>query len=218
MNTTDPTAASSSAITQASPATIQMAGSGNQQFGHVGTINFFMPPPLLHAAQPPTLAGPRQMRQDQYHLFVSANADFMQSSFIMPLNRALREGTTKPNMDRYAGLENEVLDELCSFPAIFANENRRYADTDEDQIAYFGYVRDIRPYETGVEIHPFLMYKFPQQRLNEVAYQLAIAGNGHLNELNRTHWALKRINITQVLASAGIYVHVPTLPTGGVSG
>lgn len=46
----------------------------------------------------------------------------------------------------------------------------------------------------------------PQQKINELRFELGIEGSSGLNELNRMHWAIKKINAVEVLREAGIPV------------
>lgn len=69
---------------------------------------------------------------------------------------------------------------------------------------------DIKVQDNGVKIYFRPLNFIPQQRLNDLAFELGIRGTTAFNELNRTHWLIKRINLIEVLKDAGISVLAPT--------
>jgi hypothetical protein len=74
----------------------------------------------------------------------------------------------------------------------------------------FGLVRDIKVLEYGIKVKPFLLCGFPQQILNEIASRIGMDNAPLWNELNETHWSIKRCNLVQALKAAGIRVLAPT--------
>ena len=58
--------------------------------------------------------------------------------------------------------------------------------------------------DNGIKVYYQLLNAIPQQKLNELIYELGIQGNTNFNELNRMHWAIKRINMVEVLGENGI--------------
>jgi hypothetical protein len=71
-------------------------------------------------------------------------------------------------------------------------------------------VTDIRIQENGIKIYFQRFCTIPQRRLNEIAHNLAIKGSYNFNELSRTHWTIKQINLIEELRAAGISVLAPT--------
>lgn len=58
--------------------------------------------------------------------------------------------------------------------------------------------------------HYVVVYKIdiPQQRLNECLEELGLVGDNRFNELNRTHWSIKRCDLIQELLEAGVQIPV----------
>ena len=92
------------------------------------------------------------------------------------------------------------------YPAIFADENHSYGKTDDAQDAYFGFVKDVKIQDNGIKIYYTIITAIPQQILNEHCFELGIGGARSFNELNRTHWALKQINLIEALQKAGVQI------------
>jgi hypothetical protein len=75
--------------------------------------------------------------------------------------------------------------------------------------AILGRVTDVEVGTTTIKIHLQQSCTIPQQRLNEMAAQLDIKCAAMTNELNITHWAIKRVNLVEVLKSAGFSIPAP---------
>lgn len=143
---------------------------------------------------------------DFYHLFVILGEKFKDQYFLVPKDRALTESTNDELKSRYAALTPEAIEGLKRYPAIFADENHSYGQTDEEQDAYFGFVKDIKIKDNGIKIYFTITAAIPQQILNEQCFELGIGAAGSFNELNRTHWALKQINLIEALRKAGVQI------------
>jgi hypothetical protein len=148
-----------------------------------------------------------------YNLFVLAGDEtFDDPFFLMPRDRALtiNEGIAPDISARYSPLSPEAIAEIMTFPSIFASENRSYGRTTDDHMAHFGMVTDVRVQENGIKVYYHAFNPIPQQRLNEIAFNLAIKSASSFNELNRTHWAIKRIHLVEELTAARISILLPT--------
>ena len=64
--------------------------------------------------------------------------------------------------------------------------------------------------DNGIKIYFRPLWTVPQQKLNEIASKIALQGASSFNELNRTHWAIKKVNLIEELKAAGISVLAPT--------
>ena len=87
-----------------------------------------------------------------------------------------------------------------------ATENHSYVKTDEAHYAHYGIIADIKVQDNGIKIYYEFLNSIPQQKLNELLFELGLQGNSNFNELNRMHWAIKRINMVEVLRENGIQV------------
>ena len=135
-----------------------------------------------------------------YNLFVSAHDQAWNGEpWINERSRCVREYTSEEIRDAYGALGHAEIDQLKSFPCIFAHESFNKLDP------HFGLIRDIavRPSHGLVrveyDIHPVEPFLTAKQ-LKDMAVELDI---GKL-ELYRTHWAVKEVNLPVELKRIGI--------------
>lgn len=185
-------------------------GDNNTQIGYVGKYENHAPTLIVLPSNHPCVRNNNvqelKFNYDFYNLFVIGAETYQDSSFIVPKDRALTESTAQDIKDMCDSLSPEAIEIIKTFPAIFASENHGYARTTEDHMAHYGYVLDVVPQDNGIKIYPFLLNEIKQQSLNFIAHNLGIAHAKSFNELNRTHWAIKRINLIEELERAGISV------------
>jgi len=103
-------------------------------------------------------------------------------------------------------LTGELVEDIKTFPSIFASENRRRAATDVDHQAYYGFVTDVQPLTNDIKIFFRCNSEISQQRLNEMADNLALEQAPLANEFNNTHWTIKKVNLLEKLRVAGLLV------------
>ena len=89
---------------------------------------------------------------------------------------------------------------------MLATENHTYGKTDEDHYAAYGLIVDVKIQDNGIKVYYQILNWIPQQKINELRFELGIEGCSGTNELNRMHWAIKKINAVEVLREAGIQV------------
>jgi len=188
-------------------------GDKNMQVAHANNVNTTIN--IIVPAQRPTgkIIDTRfALCTEYYNLFVVGNETFADGHFIVPKDRALSilEGTSPEISAQFASLTSEAILKIKTFPSIFASENHQPGRTDDDHHAYYGFVTDITIQENGIKIYFQTFCAIPQQKLNEMAFSLAIKKASKCNELNRTHWTIKRIDLIEQLKIAGISVLAPT--------
>lgn len=150
------------------------------------------------------------LNMDYYNLFVIGDETFGDGHFTVPKDRALTESMSPETMIQFSTLNEEAVSQIKTFPSIFASKNHGYGKTDDAHQAYFGLVTDVKIQDNGIKIHFCLLCSLPQQRLNEISEQIALQRASSFNELNRTHWAIKKVNLIEELKAAGISVLAPT--------
>lgn len=194
-------------ISQAMPATINQNGYQSTMIGHVENLN-------LTVSSLPMLSGnnmpyrPARISNNYFNLFVVGSEEFNQNYFTVPKDRALTESINPNIKKQYARLNDIAIENIKTFPSIFASENRRCAATDVDHQAYCGFVTDIQLRPNDIRVTYRLIFSIPQQRLNEIAADLLLGQAPLANELNDTHWTIKQINLLDRLRTAGICVPV----------
>lgn len=196
---------------------VTQAGHHNTNIAHVEHV--LMP---MVIAPPATssnvLSGTaQQLDSSCYHLFVIADEDFQADRFLVDPTRALTESTAPELKQRYQHLQPDILQELKNYPALFMAENGAMGRALDDQQAWFGIINSIRVQDNGIRIGFQKIHAIPQQALNEHSYHFGIHSYGRMSELNRTHWALKRINLFEAFHDAGINYLPYTITQGGVS-
>ena len=137
-----------------------------------------------------------------YNLFVITDEQFRGKYFVVPKNKALSESTPADLME-LADLTPEKVTIIKRYSAIFANQNHSFAKTDDSHKAFFGIIRDIQIKEEGIWIYFYKMRKVAQQVFNEHAVDFGIEGTEFKNELDCTHWSIKRVNVLETLEKAG---------------
>ena len=151
----------------------------------------------------PVVAQGLDFNYDCFNLFVIGTEQYRESSFIVPKNRALTESTSTEIQAQCAALSPEAIAIIKTYPAIFCSENYHFSTTDPDHIAYYGYVKDIKVQDNGIKVYFQILNQLPQQVLIDLSEDLCIGGARAFTELSRTHWAIKRINLVEVLEKAG---------------
>jgi hypothetical protein len=77
--------------------------------------------------------------------------------------------------------------------------------TAPEQVAYYGFVTDIKVLQTGyVKLKFRCLAEIPQQAINGIAHLLDIFGGNGITELNHTHWTIKNIDLIEELTDAGL--------------
>jgi len=137
-----------------------------------------------------------------YNLFVITDEQFRGKYFVVPKNKAISESTPADLME-LADLTPDKIAIVKKYPAIFANQNHSFAKTDDSHRAFFGIIRDIQIKEEGIWIYFHKIRKVKQQVFNEHATDFGIEGTEFKNELDCTHWSIKRVNVLETLEKAG---------------
>ncbi len=137
---------------------------------------------------------PKVFRQ-QGHITLEKDRCLVEDAYISPEQK-----------EKYYRLTEENIEELKSFPCIFASENKYYGRTDNNHYAFVGYLEDVKIRSNGIELYcSDLILAIPQTKLNEVLSTFGICGKkGRFNELNHSHWTVKDINLQEALHDTGM--------------
>ncbi len=144
-----------------------------------------------------------------YHLFVMGGETFEQDYFIVPADRAIGGYWTSEEVrQQHAALSDESIEELKTYPALFLPEtDGYYAKAGAEQYAHFGLVTDIRVQDNGIKIKMHIIWSLPLQDIANIGFNLGMKDmDKAIGELNRTHWAIKRINLIEEFKDAGISI------------
>lgn len=192
---------------QPTPVSLTQTGNDNTQIAYVARYeqNVAIFPGAQQTAMPVIGQGVT-FNYDCFNFFVLGGEQYEGAYFIVPKDRALTESTSQEMQDLCASLSPEAIAIIKTFPAVFCSENRHYSKTDPDHMAFYGYVTDIKVQDNGIKVYFTKLNQLPQQVLIDLSYELSIAGAKSYTELSHTHWAIKRINLVEVLENAGYRV------------
>jgi hypothetical protein len=104
------------------------------------------------------------------------------------------EYTEKDLIDRFVKLGKNEVNEIKNFPCIFAYEN--YCNKD----AFVGNIKDIIVRQIGVKIIFEKVEVLSRESLHKLQFELDIQDW----KFNRTHWAIKKVNLYKEIQSIGI--------------
>ncbi|MFR0555684.1 hypothetical protein [Pseudoscardovia radai] len=154
---------------------------------------------------------PAQINREYYNIFVIRGEKFDKPFFRMPRERALSGSMSSETRERFPGVSESDKKQIVTMPSLFMDENHQYGNADAGQKAIYGFVSDYKIYDNEVKVY-WCGYRLdiPQIRLNQLLDELQLSGDDRLNEMNRTHWAIKRCDLMQELQEAGIDIPVFT--------
>lgn len=145
---------------------------------------------------------------DYYNLVVGSSV--VDSVFVkVDKKRAIEAFYTEDELrDKYASLSVDAIKEIQRFPILVVPEaTEYYGKASDNQYGYVGIIEKIR--KDSCEI--VLKCKFedrkpiPLKKISEVAFDLGIQSmDMAITELNRSHWAIKPVNLIEELTEAKI--------------
>ena len=208
------------------PASLQQTqfrqdGNENVMVPNYGTVNITvqqmpailqpMPQSQMTQYQIPVMPGgfyvPNTIDREYYNLFVLNTESFDKYYIKVPRDRSLNGCMTDEAMMLFGALTPEMINRIKTMPSLFMAENRQMGHPDDDQRVIYGFVSDVKIYDNDVKIYLCrYMDDIPQSAINGLLEELGLWGNMNFNELNRTHWAIKRVDLIQELYEAGIDV------------
>ncbi len=193
------------------PTEINLPGDNNTLIAHADNVNNEYNQVLIFSNQLSSGRNPGYtfsgFNTDFYNLIVVADGDLNDTNhFLVDKSRAITESTSPELKEAYAALTPEAIDCVKTFPTIIAEENHHYGKTDESQMAVYGMITDVKVQDNGIKVYYQPLNCVPQQKLNDLAKELGLGRAECFNELNRMHWAIKKINLVEVLRDNGIQV------------
>lgn len=202
-------------IKQPRPVELSQTGDNNTQIAYVQNFDGTSVTNVIvtghRTGETPTHTQGALIR-DYYNLFVMGGETFTAFSgghFIVPKDRALTEKVSPDIEKSVNSLHADAIEFVKALPTIFASENTSYGCSDDTQQAFFGMVTNVRVQDNGIKIYYQTLNAISQKKLNELMRELSIEGRPTFNELDRTHWTIKRVNLVEELRDAGIMVFAP---------
>lgn len=143
---------------------------------------------------------------DYFHLVVVGGCSPESGVVTVSKEYALTASTAEEVTKELATLSPEAIEVLKTYPALIMGKNKHYGRADASQNAVYGFITDIIELDEAVELHFQVLNRIPQQTVLSLADSLAIQRAYAWNELDDTHWAVKKVKLTEVLKSAGVRV------------
>ena len=157
-------------------------------------------------AQAMTNVATSGMNREYYNLIVWGSDEINDDYVTIDKSRALTEYMTDSVFATFTPLTADKLSEIFRMPTIITTENHEYGKTDDDHMAKYGLITDIREVSNGFRIYFNKLNEIPQQRLNELSEDLDLWSTTHFTEFNRSHWSIKNIDLVAELKKASIPV------------
>lgn len=133
-----------------------------------------------------------------YHLFISSDVNAWNGQpWSQELGRCLREFTADSLTARFGDFSPEQVRQLQAYPCIFAYENGR------DQAPKFGRIRTIERSGGSVRVRYDIQSVVPFITVDQLPRLFSELDSSDW-EFNRTHWALKDVNLFRTLKRDGI--------------
>lgn len=146
------------------------------------------------------------VNNDYFHLIVVGGCSPESGVVTVSKEYALTASTAEEVVTELATLSPEAIEVLKTYPALIMDKNKRYGRADASQNAVYGFITDIIELDEAVELHFQILNRIPQQTVLGLADSLEIRRAFAWNELDDTHWAVKKVKLTEVLKGAGIRV------------
>lgn len=135
------------------------------------------------------------MEEKLYNLLISGDDNAWESrSVIFDVDRCIVEYTDKDLINRFVKLGRDEIKGIKKIPCIFAYED--YCNKD----ASIGYITDIVVRQVGIKLTSEKMEVLSSENLHKLQFKLDIKNW----EFNRTHWAIKKVDLLKELNSIDI--------------
>lgn len=186
----------------------QQTGNDNLMISNYGTVEINVQQGWVPPTPDGTIYIPSTINREYYNLFVVGSEEFDRPYFKIMRKRALYGYMTDETKKKYDALTPEMIDEIKTLPSLFMAENNEYGKATDDQRVIYGFVSDVKIYDEDVKIYYCSYATIEQQLLNGLLEELGLRGTSAFNELNHTHWAIKRVDLIQELLEANIQIPV----------
>lgn len=135
-----------------------------------------------------------------YSLLMSGNEELWDKGYATFGTDRFLECTVEPLKDRFRSLTDEAIQEIKGMPALFSYEKSC------ERAARLGWITDIRRHAGSLEIKFYFDEKFDPLEPDRFQSLLAKLDVEPRFEVHRTHWAIKEVDLIDVLTSAGLFI------------
>lgn len=137
----------------------------------------------------------------RYNLFVSASEDAWEDdSYQLDRSRCLTSYTSQSIKELYGKLESRQIEEIKSYPCIFAYEDNIGRN------AYIGYITDMVIRSKAIKFYFQKQGILKYDDLHRYAFEFDIDLTRSITELMHTHWTIKDIDLGEEIRKRDISV------------
>lgn len=177
---------------QGSP-TFQMNGDGGTQIGYIGQqINY------ITMGGAPQIHRPANPNYEYYNLFV-IDQEQMDNILAIPRKHSLNGYTEESVRKIYALPELAAVEEIKRLPSLFVLRNQYGNHTAQSRMAGYGYIMNIQQKSDTIVVTAAISGVIRQEWLNQLESELQLLSAPENNELDCVHWAIKQVNLVQLI-------------------
>ena len=141
---------------------------------------------------------PANPNYEYYNLFV-IDQEQLDSLIAIPRKHSLNDYTAEDVRKIYALPQLAAAEEIKRLPSLFVIRNRYGNHTISDQRAGYGYIVDIVQKSDTIVVTASISHVIRQEKLNHLEKELQLLSAPENNELDAVHWAIKRVNLPQLI-------------------
>ena len=139
-----------------------------------------------------------QLRRDYYNLFVIEDETYQDGSFSISRADALTRYTH--DAEDFRPMTTDIISEIENMPCLFALRNDDFSSCSDNWLCVTGKLTKVTVHASVIKFK-FRYYApaIPQNLLNQNAEVFGLATSSLRTELDDEHWAIKKIDLLQVL-------------------
>lgn len=189
--------------------TMEQHGDRNFQVGEIGNFTqnvSVLVMPSKKQESKAVISDALMVDNDFFHLIVVGGCALQNEVVTVSKKCALTASTAEEVVRELAELSPEAIEVLKTYPALIMDKNKHHGRADASQKAVYGFITDIIELDEAIELHYQILNWIPQQTVLDLSDSLGIRRASAWNELDDTHWAVKKVKLTEVLKGTGIRV------------
>lgn len=162
---------------------------------------------LLGTGAVANLGAPPKMDMNYYNLFVLPPDSFINGGFRVQKTDALQD-TDGDVVRQLTTLGKNEQSLIRSYPTIVAMPNEQWGTATPGCTVNYGFITSVQVCDTSILFGFMKLQEIPQSLLIDNAAQLGIGRASAYNEFDRTHWAVKKVNVVEELRKLGTQIIV----------
>jgi hypothetical protein len=146
---------------------------------------------------------------EYYNLFIADGLKPTKDTleFSIPVDMALTKYISGNIREKYATLSSKALEDIYNFPSLFLSRTPIGNPPTTSRIAYIGFIEHINISDrTQIMVTAHASYQIYQRTIDEDLAAYAIAASNIYNELYKTHWTIKKLDLLKVLRAHNVNI------------